>query len=155
MTKMMKSIIALSEGFDSRLAVQLNALGHLAQSIGHQTSRQPTGRFVSYVDARGDNLGSLSWWPLIVLAARPQKIVQLWSDLEVYDWPKACFVDTMVQGGSEAQLAATAVGKPDSLNIVAVAAFGPAEEINGLTKKLSLWRAPGGFAVASGSTLSP
>ena len=35
----MKTVIALSKRYDDRLAVQLNAAGHLAQAVGHQAEK--------------------------------------------------------------------------------------------------------------------
>lgn len=138
----LKTVIALSQAFDHRLAVQLNALGHLAQSLGHQAAHKRVGHYVSYHDVSGTDLGMLSWWPLIVLTGRPTKIGELWSALQREQCVRACFVDTMIQGGSEAQLAATAeVGLKDE-RIVALAAFGLSERLNALTKKLSLWKGP-------------
>lgn len=137
-----KTVIALSQAFDGQLPAQLNALGHLAQSIGHQTAHRRLGHFTSYHDAAGAKLGYLSWWPVIILAGRPQKIADFWSSLQPHDWPRACFTDTMIRGGSETQLAETAAKKLEEGNIIAVGAFGPDQAISALTKKLSLWRGP-------------
>jgi hypothetical protein len=137
-----KTIIALSDAFDDRPSAQLNALGHLAQSIGHQAAHRHLAQYTRYHDATGTDLGILSWWPLIVLSGRPQKIKQAWSELQAHDWPKACFVETMIEGGSEAQLVATSDIKFEDAKVVAIATFGPSEALNFITKRLSLWRSP-------------
>jgi hypothetical protein len=137
-----KTIVALSQAFDDQLPVELNALAHLTQSIGHQTAHRRLGQYTCYHDATGASLGLLSWWPVIVLSGRPQRIGQLWSSLQAHDWPRVCFVETMIRGGSEAQLMETSATKLEDAKIVALAAFGPSEPLNVLTKKLSLWRPP-------------
>lgn len=137
----MKTVIALSHAYDDRLAQQLNALGHLAQAIGAEAAARQIFNGAAYADALGRPLGVLSWWPVIVLGGRASKIGEFWAALGQRDWPKACFTQTMITGGSAAQLEATAALQ-GPLPIVAVAAFGPASELNLLTKKLSLWRAP-------------
>lgn len=132
----MKTVIALSKRYDDHLAVQLNAVGHLSQAIGRTAHDLAVAE---YITADGVSLGSLGWWPLIVLSGRAGKLEQLWQSVRG-GYPAACFLETMIQGGSEAQLSATAALPGNELPIVAVAVHGPAAELDKLTRKLSLWR---------------
>ncbi len=138
----MKTIIALSEEFADRPAVQLNAIGHLSQSIGFQIAQLGIGRFTPYEDADGIVLPPISWWPVIILSGRPQKVMQVWDSLRFSSFPKAVFTETMIAGGSAKQLAATRSVKLGDSKFVAIAAFGEAETLQGITKRLSLWQNP-------------
>jgi len=140
-TTEMKSVVVLSQAYDDRLAQQLNALGHLAQALGVDASKYHGFKTAEYTDAVQRPLAKLSWWPLIVLSGRATKVAEFWNDLQSRELPKACFVESMISGGSGAQLEATAKLQ-SPLPIIAISAFGPASDLNALTKKLSLWRAP-------------
>jgi hypothetical protein len=133
----MKTVIALSKRYDDRPAVQLNAVGHLAQSIGHQARDL---RVADYRTADGQTVGSLAWWPLILLSGRAAKIEDLWQSVRGEGWARACFVETMIEGGSAAQLAATATLDGATLPIVAVAVHAPVAALDARTRKLSLWK---------------
>ena len=132
----MKTVVALSKQYDTQLAVQLNAVGHLSQAIGRAVHDLAVAE---YHTADGASLGSLGWWPLIILSGRATKVEQLWQSVRG-GYPAACFLETMIQGGSEAQLAATAALHGDELPIVAMAVHAPVAELDTLTRKLSLWR---------------
>lgn len=133
----MKTVIALSKRFDDQLAVQLNAVGHLAQAVGHAARDLAVAE---YTTSNGQSLGALGWWPLIALSGRAGKVEEFWRSVAGTSLPRACFVETMIQGGSEVQLEATAALLGTELPIVAVAVHGPAAELDPLTRKLSLWR---------------
>ena len=133
----MKSVIALSRSYNDNMPAQLNAIGHLGQALGCATLDLRTA---DYRTADRQALATLSWWPVIVLSGRPTKIAGLWAHLQDWPWPKACFVETMIAGGSEVQLGATARLRSDDLPIVALGVHGPAVELDALTRKLSLWR---------------
>ena len=103
------------------------------------------GRGAKTPDAAADEyLGALSWWPLIVLSGRAAKVEELWRATRGLGWPSACFLETMIHGGSENQLAATQEIRSDALPIIAVAVHGPADALD--TRKLSLWKVPAGAA---------
>ena len=139
----MKTVIALSKRYDDQPAVQLNAVGHLAQAVGHRAGDLD---MVDYRTADGQTLGALAWWPLILLSGRAPKVEEFWQSLRGEDWPRACFVETMIRGGSAAQVAATAALEGTGLPIVAIAVHAPAADLDFRTRKLSLWR---GAATAS------
>lgn len=136
----MKTIVALSQAFDPHPAQQLNAIGHLAQAIGAAALSQGWFKPATYVDGAASDLATLSWWPLVVLTGRANKVFELWQGLSNMRWPKACFVEAMIHGGTELQLEATSALAVHDHKIVAVAAFGPTAELQPLTKRLSLWR---------------
>lgn len=135
----MKTVIALSKRYDDHLAVQLNAIGHLGQAIG---VARPDLDTADYRTADDQRLGSLSFWPLIVLAGRPGKVQELWEASRGEPWARACFVETMIAGGSLAQIEATYQLAGDDLPIIALALHGPAAALDAHTRKLSLWKAP-------------
>lgn len=137
----MKSVIALSRRYDDNMPAQLNAIGHIGQALGRAP---PNLRTADYRTAEGQALGILSWWPVIILSGRPPKISDLWAHLQSRPWAKACFVETMISGGSDVQLEATARLGSGDLPIVALGVHGPAADLNELTRKLSLWRAGNG-----------
>ena len=134
---LMKSVIALSRHYDDNMAVQLNAIGHIGLALGRGI---PNQRMANYRTADGEALGELSWWPVIILSGRPSKISDFWTRLRGRTWPKACFVEAMISGGSEIQLEAAARLRMDNLPIVAVGVHGPAADLHELTRKLGLWK---------------
>lgn len=135
----MKTVVALSKRYDGQLAVQLNALGHLAQAVGNAASDLEVA---DYRTADGTSLGKIGRWPLVVLAGGAAKVEEFGRAIRDSDFPNACFVETMISGGSDAQVAATSLLAGTDLPVVAVAVHGPADKLDPLTRRLSLWRAP-------------
>jgi hypothetical protein len=139
---MYKTIIVLNEEYTQNLPVIVNAVGHVAQSVGAQLATFDHARFAEYVDAGGHKYPSISWWPVIILKGRPSKIWAYLDALEQQGAPRAAFLSTMIEDGSDIQLARTAGLRRDQLGIVALAGFGKADALAPLTKRFSLWRGP-------------
>jgi hypothetical protein len=53
--------------------------------------------------------------------------------------PAVVYLDTMLEGGTEAQMAATKSRPVDDLEILVLATFGDCGQVNALTKRFSLW----------------
>lgn len=123
-------------------ATQLNAVSHIAQSLGRQLATERAAGFVDYVSASGDRFLSLSTWPLILMQGKPTKMWSFYDALSTAASPHAAFVDTMTSGGSALQVANTAKTLRDDLELIAVAGFGTDEFLAAHTKRFSLWREP-------------
>lgn len=54
--------------------------------------------------------------------------------------PAVAYLDTMLEGGTEVEMAATAERTTEDLDVLAVATFGKRAVIDELTKKFSLWQ---------------
>lgn len=137
---MQKSIIVLAETLRGRPAEALNVMGHLSQAIGAQAQGGTDARFVDYQDQDGGRYPGISWWPLICLSGRPTKMWAYWDELVTRDLARGAFFETMLVGGSEEQLRATAERPRAELPILGVAAFGDAATLDPLGRKFSLWR---------------
>ena len=58
--------------------------------------------------------------------------------LEKHNAPRAAFLSTMIEGGSDAQLARTATLSRNQVGVVAVGGFGTADALAPITKRFSL-----------------
>lgn len=124
----------------------LSALGHVTAGLAANSPEREAMGFVVYRDAQGEAYPNISEWPFIVLRGNGSGIKRFRADLIAADLSYSCYLDTMISGGSAAQVAATATQNSDNLQILALATFGDAAKIDPLTKKFSLWKpaAPSG-----------
>jgi hypothetical protein len=133
-----KFVVVLNK---SRAADQLlSALGHVTAGLAANVADRQAMNFIAYRDAEGGVYPNISEWPFIVLRGNGGGIKRFRADLIAADLPYSCYLDTMVSGGSDAQVAATLTRKADELEILALATFGDAASIDPLTKKFSLWK---------------
>ena len=139
---MYKTIIVLNDEYAHNLPVLVNAVGHVAQGLGAQLATFENARFAEYVDADGRRYPSISWWPVITLAGRPSRMWHCFDALERHGVPRAVFLSTMIEGGSDVQLTRTAGVTRDQVGIVALGGFGSTDVWTPLTKRFSLWRTP-------------
>jgi len=95
---------------------------------------------ITYVDSEGNEFPSISKHPFIVLTASGNKLKAFRDELIAANIPFTCFLDTMIEGGWDAQLATTKSKKFDELTVMAIAAYGEREALDPLTKKFSLYR---------------
>jgi hypothetical protein len=119
----------------------LSALGHVSAGMAANAERKEAMDFVTYRDADGGTYPNISAWPFIVLKGNGGALKRLRSELIDHGIDYACYLDTMISGGSDAQRQATNDRKSEDIKILAIAMFGDAEQIDPLTKKFSLWRA--------------
>jgi Protein of unknown function (DUF2000) len=132
------SLIALSDAFNDRPSVHRAAVGQLAQSLSHQAAFRRLSRYASYHDAAGATLGIFSWWPLVIWSASFKQVWKLWELSQDYNWPKACFVHSMIVGDAEAQVGAVAATQLKDEDVVGVGLFGPTLDLDAFISKLSL-----------------
>lgn len=136
---MKKIVVALNKSYDlPRLA---SGLGHvalgLAASLGDGVGDL---EFKTYVAMDGASFPWISNWPFVVLKGRGGQLRTLRSGLTDAGLPCVTYLDTMLEGGTEVEMAATASRTQDDLEVLAVATFGEASTLQPLTGKLSLWR---------------
>jgi len=134
----MKFVAVLNEKYTAEQL--LSALGHCAAGLAANRKPAEEMDFVVYEDASGEKYPNISSQPFIVLGGKPSHLKKFRSQLEEEGIQYACYLDTMISGGSEAQVEATKLRATDELDILAIATFGPAEVLNPLTKRFSLWK---------------
>ena len=117
----------------------LNALGHVTAGLGARNERAPMG-FVDYRDSAGGTYPNISAFPFIVLEGSSNHLRKFRQALLDAKLEHTCFLDTMLEGGSDAQVAKTAQTPPAQLDFVAICAFALREALDPLTKKFSLWK---------------
>jgi hypothetical protein len=118
----------------------LSALGHVSAGIGANSAERESMEFVVYRDADGAAYPNISAWPFIVLRGNGSGLKRFRADLIEAGLDYACYLDTMISGGSDAQVEATSGKTSEALEILALATFGDAEKIDPLTKRFSLWK---------------
>ena len=133
-----KFVVVLNKSFAADQL--LSALGHVTAGLAANSPQREAMSFVVYRDAQGETYPNISEWPFIVLRGNGGGIKRFRADLIAADLSYSCYLDTMISGGSAAQVAATATQKTDDLQILALATFGDATKIDPLTKKFSLWK---------------
>jgi hypothetical protein len=117
----------------------LNAVGHLAVTMQTVCEDTDARRVHQYDGVDGTTYAVLSHWPVIVLKANNgNQLRALRQAATTAKIPCQVFVDTMLGGSAEAQLARTKAALPGSMQFIAVFLFGPSEALNRLTKKFSL-----------------
>lgn len=134
-----KFVVVLNRGYElSRLT---SGLGHVtAGLVAKLSGRADDMSFLEYRSKDGESFPWISDHSFIILKGRGNHMRTLRSDLLAKDLPCVTYLDTMLEGGSEAELAATAERSIDELNVLAIATFGERSVLDGLTRKFSLWR---------------
>lgn len=118
----------------------MNALGHVTIALKHQIASAQEAGLVTYTDADGHDYPFISEFGFIVLQSNASKLKSFHQALRDMNLPHAVFLDTMTEGGSDAQQIRTLERPYEALTLYAVAAFGPEEQLTPLTKKFSLFR---------------
>jgi hypothetical protein len=122
----------------------LNALGHMTAGLVGQVPDRERMRFLRYEDADGGVHPAISHYPFIILAARNGNQIRVLRQAAieagvVYN----DFVDTMLGASAEDQLARTRAAREADLTYFGICLFGPAEVLNGMTRKFSLFKGGG------------
>jgi hypothetical protein len=121
----------------------LNAALHLAAGMvgrADDATRQQM-QFLAYTDASGATRAWISKYPFIVLEARNANQLRVLRQAAfAAGVAYADFVDAMLDTSAEAQLAATASGTDDTLDVLAACLWGPATVLDPLTRRFSLLR---------------
>lgn len=120
----------------------LNALGHISAGITAQHDDVPGMKFLDYEDADGGSHPGISHYPYIVLAARNGNQIRTLRQAAIDgDITYTDFADSMLGQSAEDQLNRTKQTSEEELNYLAIALFGPADKLDPLTKKFSLFKA--------------
>ncbi|MCM6774316.1 DUF2000 domain-containing protein [Nocardia sp. CDC159] len=116
----------------------LNALGHIALGAGAGFADRL--ELERYEDGDGTIHPHISRHPFIVLRAdNGNKIRRLRQELVARDIPFVDFVDTMFQGGSDVQKAATRATSEAELDYVGICFVAMGSAVSDLTRKFSLF----------------
>ena len=132
-----KFIVALNKTIEPGVA--LNATAHVSLSICAQASPEQKSlmSFIPYEDGNGFEHPSISALSLIVLRGRPIDLKKLHEAAQEKEILCADFIQTMTGGTYADQLEKTK--ETTDITYYAVALFGRKEEIDSLTKRLSLY----------------
>jgi hypothetical protein len=131
-----KSVVVLNRSHElSRLT---SGLGHVTAGLAASLTKagEDLG-LLNYESADGQEFPSISDYSFIVLKGRGGQMKTFHTALKERRLPCVTYLDTMLDGGTAVEMAAT---KQRSFEELAVATFGDAELINALTKKFSLWQ---------------
>lgn len=119
----------------------MNALGHMTAGFAASYPDQAALRFDNYQDADGNDHPHISDNPFIILQAdNSNKIRSLRAALQATGLPFADFTSTMTEGTYADQQARTKQTPEAELEYYGLVTFGEIEQLNGLTRKFSLWR---------------
>ena len=119
----------------------MNALGHMAVGLTSLCPAVESMNFHCYLDGNGGAHPAISHFPFIVLVAdnsnkiRSARAAAMEAGLLYND-----FTDTMLGGSADEQLQQTRDKKEEELEYFGLCLFGPAETINLITRKFSLFR---------------
>lgn len=134
-----KFVAVVNQSFEG--PVVLNALGHAAVGLGAGAGTVESMGLVQYEDKNGAIFPNISAFPFIVLKGRGGQLKTFRGALLDALIPHTCFLDSMMEGGSDAQVARTMESSiADSLNVIIIVAFGERNHLDPLTKKFSVWR---------------
>lgn len=121
----------------------LNAMGHLALGMPRQCQEETAGLFHSYEDSDRRLMSTISHWPVIVLQAKNSNQLRSLRSAAV----AACltcqaFADTMIGRSAEDQMQKTKTTDEKNIEYFAVFLFGKNDDVQGLTKKFSVFTQP-------------
>lgn len=135
-----KFIVVLNKSHDvSRL---LSALGHVSAGLAGNSGLADEMKFITFKDKSGQTYPNISEWSFVVLRGKGAHIRKFREELLSKQLRYACYLDTMLSGGSEVQQAATEEKSAEELEMLALATFGDAAVLDPLTKRFSVWRTP-------------
>lgn len=133
-----RTVIVLNKRYE--IGRLLNALGHTVFGLAGSALNEADLSIQQYRDADGGPYPFISYHPVIVLKAdNGNQLRRFRQDIEAAGLPAAVFVHTMFEGGTPAQLEATAKTAAEDLDYVAVATFGATEVVKPLAKKFRLF----------------
>jgi hypothetical protein len=120
------------------LGLLMNALAHtVAGLLSQQRVHLDQMEFLSYRESEGVIDACVSRFPFIILKAKNGN--QIRTLRQAAGVPCNVFVDTMLGASADEQLHKTRSAKERELDYVALCLFGPAADIDKLTRKFSLF----------------
>jgi hypothetical protein len=119
----------------------LNALGHMTAGLTALSSNAEEMRFHCYRDADGGAHPAISHYPFIVLEARNSNQIRMLRKAALQEPAITLndFAGSMLGASAEDQLRQTEQTHEADLEYFGIVLFGPSEDLNGLTKKFSLF----------------
>ncbi len=122
--------------------VAMNAASHMCLSMVAQASAEQKAamQFIDYVDADGNKYQSISALSLIVLTGRAGHMKKFIDEAKEKGMITSAFIKTMTGDTYKEQLENTKATKSDDIEYYGVAAFGPKEVMDTMTKKFSLYK---------------
>jgi hypothetical protein len=120
----------------------MNALAHaVAGAISAAgDAGQNALKFLEFEDSHGQKYPSISARSFVVLRGSEGELRKARAGAIAAGLAPVCFVETMTGGTYEEQLLRTKATPTSNLVFYAVVLLGQREELNPITKKLSLWR---------------
>ena len=139
------------------LPTLLNALGHLAVGMQALPLSEEAKQFHNYGGADGNPFAAISHWPVIVLQGNnSNQLRTLRSAAAASGLACQTFVDTMLGSSAADQIEKTKTTDDEKIEYIAVMLFGPAEALQALTRKFSLFSPPAADTYGRGfHTLDP
>lgn len=137
---------------DFKLAVCLNKAiesGKLKNALAHAVaglvakvgeSGRSALKFINFTDAEGVVYPSISARSFIVLRGSHGDLRKVLSQARDVGVEVVAFCETMTGGSYVDQLEHTSQSSTENMVVWAVALAGPAEQVNPITRRLSLWR---------------
>jgi hypothetical protein len=117
----------------------MNALAHMTVGLSHALGKEDMG--VTNYEDKSETPHMASKFPYIILKAKnSNQIRTLRKALIEKNIPFASFTQAMTVGGWEEQVERSKATSEEDLDYYGIALFGEKEDLDGLTKKFSLWQ---------------
>lgn len=135
-----KFVIALNKNLEA--GVVLNAAAHIALGLVNSVSDEQRSlmKFIDFTDANNGVHPSISALSLIIMRGTNGELRKLRDAAHAAGLHSVDFLETMTGDTYVEQLEKTKQTTADNLVYYGVGMFGKIEDINPLTKKLSLWK---------------
>lgn len=122
--------------------VAMNAAAHMSLSLVAQATpeQKQAMQFIDYADADGNAYRSISALSLIVLTGKQSHMQKFIAEAKNQQMITSAFIKTMTGDTYKEQLERTKATKTEEIEYYGVAAFGPKEVMDTMTKKFSLYK---------------
>lgn len=135
-----KFVVVVNEKITPGIA--MNAATHMSLSLVAQATpeQKATMQFEDYIDADGNVYPSISAHSFIVLTGKASHMKRFLQEAKEKGMITSAFIKTMTGGTYKEQLENTKATKTDDIEYYGVAAYGPKEVMDTMTKKFSLYK---------------
>lgn len=124
---------------DLEPGVAMNALAHMTIGLGTSLSKDGL-RLTDYKDQSGNIYPNISEMPFIILRGKSNEIKKSVLAAREQKILHGAFIETMTGGTYQEQLENTLKTSEDNIVFYGCVLFGPIEQVQEITKKLSLYR---------------
>lgn len=132
-----KMVAIVNKDIDTGIA--MNALAHMSIGLGNQVDGDLL-RLDDYCDKDGNIYPNISEIPLIVLGAKSGEIRKVIREAREKEIIFTVFLNTMIGDDYQEQLDETEATEEEGLIYYGAVLFGSSEEVQQLTKRLSLYK---------------